>query len=38
MIGFDIGAKTREEIAISIAAEIIAVKKAKLEAFKKKEE
>jgi len=38
MIGFDLGAKTPGEIAISIAVEIIAVKKAKLEAFKKKEE
>ena len=38
MIGFDIGAKNPGEIAISIAVEIIAVKKAKLKLLKKKEE
>jgi len=37
MIAFDIGAETPEEIAISIAAEIIAAKKGKLEEFKKGE-
>jgi xanthine/CO dehydrogenase XdhC/CoxF family maturation factor len=31
----DIGAETPEEIAISIAAEIIAAKKQKLEGFRK---
>ena len=34
-IGLDIGGETPEEIAISIAAEIIAAKKGKLEGFKK---
>ena len=34
-IGLNIGAETPEEIAISIAAEIIAVKKEKLEGFRK---
>jgi len=33
----DIGAETPEEIAISIAAEIIAAKKRKLDGFKKGE-
>jgi len=37
MIGFDIGAETPEEIAISIAAEIIAAINGKLEVFKKGE-
>ncbi len=36
-IGLDIGGETPEEIAISIAAEIIAAKKGKLHAFKKGE-
>jgi len=36
-IGLDIGVETPEEIAISIAAEIIAAKKGKLEGFKKGE-
>ena len=35
-IGLDIGGETPEEIAISIAAEIISAKKGKLEALKKK--
>lgn len=35
-IGLDIGGETPEEIAISIAAEIIAVKKGKIEAYEKK--
>jgi xanthine/CO dehydrogenase XdhC/CoxF family maturation factor len=34
--GLDIGGETPEEIAISIAAEIISAKKGKLEALKKK--
>ncbi len=36
-IGLDIGGETPEEIAISIAAEIIAAKKGKLDSFKKEE-
>ncbi len=35
-VGLDIGGETPEEIAISIAAEIIAVKKGKIEAFERK--
>lgn len=35
-IGLDIGGETPDEIAISIAAEIIAVRKGKVEVFKKK--
>jgi len=35
-IGLDIGGETPEEIAISIAAEIISTKKGKLETLKKK--
>ena len=34
-IGLDVGAETPEEIAISIAAEIIAAKKGKLHLFRK---
>lgn len=37
-IGLDIGAETPEEIAISIAAQIIAAKKRKLHLFRKGEE